>query len=176
LAADPKPVYIGFGSIVVPDPDELTRIVVEGVRRAGCRAILSKGWSGRAKENNLGSTGAETSSAAGSAAAEPEWPSFIYPIKSIPHDWLFPRIAGVVHHGGAGTTAAGIRAGVPTIIKPFFGDQFFWGLQVEEVRFLLFSFFSWFFFPFVLDPIHECLKLTCIAVFSNHGRWGADCA
>ncbi|KAF9957504.1 Sterol 3-beta-glucosyltransferase [Mortierella alpina] len=53
-------------------------------------------------------------------------------LKSVPHDWLFHRLAGVVHHGGAGTTAAGLRAGVPTVIKPYFGDQYFWAQRLEE--------------------------------------------
>lgn len=55
-------------------------------------------------------------------------------MNSVPHDWLFPQLAGVVHHGGAGTTAAGLRAGCPTIIHPFFGDQYFWADRVTEVR------------------------------------------
>jgi sterol 3beta-glucosyltransferase len=53
--------------------------------------------------------------------------------ESIPHDWLFPKMELVIHHGGAGTVAAGLRAGKPTIIKPFFGDQFFWGEKITEV-------------------------------------------
>ena len=66
---------------------------------------------------------------------EPEipLPPQIYPIKSIPHDWLFSRIEAACHHGGAGTTGASLRAGIPTIIKPFFGDQFFWGDRVEAL-------------------------------------------
>lgn len=63
-----------------------------------------------------------------------EYPDFIYPLDKVPHDWLFPQVAAVVHHGGAGTTAAGLRAGIPTVIKPFFGDQFFWASRVQEVR------------------------------------------
>ncbi|KAI9000395.1 hypothetical protein DFJ74DRAFT_697632 [Hyaloraphidium curvatum] len=69
-------------------------------------------------------------------AKEPEapivWPDTIYKVKAIPHDWLFPQLDGVVHHGGAGSTAAGLRAGCPTIIKPFFGDQYFWGKAIER--------------------------------------------
>lgn len=60
------------------------------------------------------------------------WPDTIYKVKAIPHDWLFPRLDGVVHHGGAGSTAAGLRAGCPTVIKPFFGDQSYWGMAVER--------------------------------------------
>lgn len=68
-----------------------------------------------------------------SSAVLNRYPDSIYKIDSVPHDWLFPQIQGVVHHGGAGTTAAGLRAGLPTVIKPFFGDQRFWGQRVEEL-------------------------------------------
>ena len=61
------------------------------------------------------------------------WPDSILKIESAPHDWLFPRMAAVVHHGGAGTTAAGLRAGRPTVVCPFFGDQPFWGRCVHEL-------------------------------------------
>lgn len=110
--------YIGFGSIVVPDPDEMTRTIVEAVQQAGVRAILSKGWSGRlaTKEQEV-----------------IEYPPCIYPLERVPHDWLFSKMAGVVHHGGAGTTAAGLRAGIPTLIRPFFGDQFFWADRVQDL-------------------------------------------
>jgi UDP:flavonoid glycosyltransferase YjiC (YdhE family) len=54
-------------------------------------------------------------------------------VRDVPHSWLFPRVAAVVHHGGAGTTAAGLRAGVPTIVCPFFGDQPYWGERVAAL-------------------------------------------
>lgn len=57
----------------------------------------------------------------------------VFRVDSIPHAWLFPRVAAVVHHGGAGTTAAGLRAGVPSIVIPFFGDQPFWGQRLAEL-------------------------------------------
>lgn len=114
----PPVVYIGFGSIVVSDPDEMTRTIIEGVRKAGVRAIVSKGWSGRLRKD---------------AEVELQIPDFIYMIEKCPHDWLFPKVAGVVHHGGAGTTAAGIRAGVPTVIRPYFGDQFLWADRVQDL-------------------------------------------
>ena len=113
-------VYVGFGSIVVSDPAALTRTVIESVRRAHVRCILSKGWSDRLGNRD---------------ATEPEvtLPDDIFPIKSAPHDWLFARIDAAVHHGGAGTTGASLRAGLPTIVKPFFGDQFFFGSRVEDL-------------------------------------------
>ena len=118
MAEGPPPIYIGFGSIIVPDPDELTRIIIDSVVKSGVRAIVSKGWSSRSKTGPM---------------AELVYPPSIYPLNSVPHDWLFPRCAGVVHHGGAGTTAAGLRAGVPTLIRPFFGDQYFWAERVQDL-------------------------------------------
>ncbi|THH11780.1 hypothetical protein EW145_g439 [Phellinidium pouzarii] len=121
--AGKKVVYIGFGSIVVSDPDAMTRCVIEAILQSGVHAILSKGWSDRLQVKK------------GTDVSEPETPlpPQIYPIKSIPHDWLFKRIEAACHHGGAGTTGASLRAGIPTIIKPFFGDQFFWGDRVEAL-------------------------------------------
>lgn len=117
-----KIVYIGFGSIVVSDPKAMTRCVIDAVVRGGVYAILSKGWSDRLVKTNT-------------EASEPEepLPKQIYPVASIPHDWLFRRVDAACHHGGAGTTGASLRAGIPTIIRPFFGDQFFWGDRVEAL-------------------------------------------
>lgn len=132
LNEEPKPVYIGFGSIVVDDPVSLTNTIIAGIRKAGVRAVVGKGWSGRAKENP--EKGKEKNSAPFYSPKDTTtWPDFIFPVHQVPHDWLFPRVAGVVHHGGAGTTAAGLRAGCPTAIKPFFGDQFFWAARVTEL-------------------------------------------
>ena len=119
-ANEKKVVYIGFGSIVVSDPAALTKTVVESVLRADVRCILSKGWSDR-----LGNREA--------TVAEVPLPAEIHQITSAPHDWLFKQIDAAVHHGGAGTTGASLRAGLPTIIKPFFGDQFFFGSRVEDL-------------------------------------------
>ena len=115
-----KLVYIGFGSIVVSDPAGLTKTVVDSVLKADVRCILSKGWSDR-----LGDPSA--------LKTEVPLPSEIYQIKSVPHDWLFSQIDAAAHHGGAGTTGASLRAGLPTICKPFFGDQFFFGSRVEDL-------------------------------------------
>lgn len=115
-----KIVYIGFGSIVVSDPSALTRTVIESVQKADVRCILSKGWSDR-----LGDPA--------SAKVEIPLPPEIFQIQAAPHDWLFSQIDAAAHHGGAGTTGASLRAGVPTIVKPFFGDQFFFGTRVEDL-------------------------------------------
>ncbi|KAL8917547.1 MAG: hypothetical protein Q9172_005803 [Xanthocarpia lactea] len=110
-AGDP-PVYIGFGSIVVDDPDRFTAMIFEAVEKAGVRALVSKGWGGLGDEGNT--------------------PANVYMLENTPHDWLFPRVSAVVHHGGAGTTAIGLKCGKPTMIVPFFGDQTFWGAMVAK--------------------------------------------
>ncbi|KAG7099574.1 hypothetical protein E1B28_001404 [Marasmius oreades] len=117
-----KVVYIGFGSIVVSDPRSMTRCIIDSIVQSGVYAVLSKGWSDRLHVK-------------ASDASEPEepLPKQIYSISSIPHDWLFQRIDAACHHGGAGTTGASLRAGIPTVIKPFFGDQFFWADRVEAL-------------------------------------------
>ncbi|KAL8810162.1 MAG: hypothetical protein Q9200_002792 [Gallowayella weberi] len=115
-----KLVYIGFGSIVVSDPAALTKTVVESVLKADVRCILSKGWSDR-----LGAPDA--------SKPEVPLPPEILQIASAPHDWLFKQIDAATHHGGAGTTGASLRAGLPTIVKPFFGDQFFFGSRIEDL-------------------------------------------
>ncbi|KAF7934049.1 uncharacterized protein EAE97_008409 [Botrytis byssoidea] len=113
-------VYVGFGSIVVPDSAALTRIVRDSIIKADVRCILSKGWSDRLDKK-------------GANDIEVPLPPEIFKIKSAPHDWLFSQIDAAAHHGGAGTTGASLRAGIPTIIKPFFGDQFFFGQRVEDL-------------------------------------------
>ncbi|KAF2152471.1 glycosyltransferase family 1 protein [Myriangium duriaei CBS 260.36] len=113
-------VYIGFGSVVVSDSRAMTHAIIKAVQKADVRCILSKGWSDRLNA---------------SSRNEPEipLPDCIHPISSAPHDWLFAQIDAAVHHGGAGTTGASLRAGVPTIIRPFFGDQFFFGARVHDL-------------------------------------------
>ncbi|NEO00729.1 MAG: glycosyltransferase family 1 protein, partial [Moorea sp. SIO3I7] len=112
LDAGNPPVYVGFGSMAGRDPQRLTEIVIEGLQQANVRGIIATGWGGLAVD---------------------DLPDSIFKIDSAPHDWLFPRMAAVVHHGGAGTTAAGLRAGRPTIICPFFVDQPFWGDRVHAL-------------------------------------------
>ena len=106
LAAGPKPVYIGFGSMGDPNPARSTAILREALRRTVLRAIVYRGWAGLGEnlsDENLLVTG------------------------DTPHPLLFPRCAAVVHHGGAGTTHTAARAGVPQVIVPHLLDQFYWG-------------------------------------------------
>ena len=109
LKAGSPPVYIGFGSIVVDDPNALLATVLDAVKTSGVRAIISKGWS------KLDSA---------------ETPDGVLFLGDCPHDWLFQHVSAVIHHGGAGTTAAGLRYAKPTAIVPFFGDQPFWGDRI----------------------------------------------
>ncbi|KAL6214409.1 hypothetical protein ACLB2K_013843 [Fragaria x ananassa] len=111
LEAGDKPIYIGFGSLPVQEPQKMTQIIVEALEQTGQRGIINKGWGG------LGDL------------AEPK--DSIYLLDNCPHDWLFLHCKAVVHHGGAGTTAAGLKAACPTTIVPFFGDQPFWGERVH---------------------------------------------
>ncbi len=106
LEAGDPPVYIGFGSMTGRNPELITEIALAALKQTGQRGILLTGWGGiRPKD----------------------LPDSVFKLESIPHDWLFPQMAAIVHHGGAGTTAAALRSGVPTIVVPFFADQPFWG-------------------------------------------------
>jgi len=112
LNAGAPPVYVGFGSMSNTKTAKVSRIVVDALKKAGVRGIIAKGWGGiEAKD----------------------LPDSILAIDGAPHDWLFPRMSAVVHHGGAGTTSAGLRAGKPSVVCPFFGDQPFWGRRVEAL-------------------------------------------
>lgn len=119
LAAGPPPVYIGFGSMSGRDPAATTGLVVEALARAGQRGVLLTGWGGLERE----------AMAAAAAAQGVE----VLAVDTVPHDWLFPRMAAVFHHGGAGSTAAGLRAGVPSAAVPFFGDQPYWGAMLARL-------------------------------------------
>jgi UDP:flavonoid glycosyltransferase YjiC (YdhE family) len=113
LDAGPPPVYIGFGSMVADSPEATAEVVLQALERTEQRGLLLTGWGG---------------------LQQSDLPDHIFKLEAAPHDWLFPRMAAVVHHGGAGTTAAGLRAGVPSIIVPFFLDQPFWGHRVKTLR------------------------------------------
>jgi sterol 3beta-glucosyltransferase len=106
LAEGPRPIAIGFGSMAAPDPEGTQQLILEGVRLAGARAVVLSGWSGMAD-----------------AAPHAD----VLVLDSAPHDWLYPRMAAVVHHGGAGTTSAAFHAGVPQFVVPHISDQPYWG-------------------------------------------------
>lgn len=110
LRSGRTPVYVGFGSMVGSDPERTMSTVLEAVRRAKVRAIFASGWGGM-RHATL--------------------PDFVFPVESVPHEWLFPRVAAAVHHGGAGTTAATLRAGIPSVVVPYFYDQMFWGTRLK---------------------------------------------
>ncbi len=114
LESGDPPVYIGFGSMRTRNPEETAETVIKALKKSKKRGILMKGWGGlnSSKIND----------------------DEIFFIDSVPHDWLFPKMAAVIHHGGAGTTSAGLRAGVPGIIVHFFGDQIFWGKKIHELK------------------------------------------
>jgi len=128
-----KIVYVGFGSIIVPDPIKMTQEVIDAVLKADVRCILSKGWSDRLEPAGTTKEGTAKEGTNLQGTPEPELPPEIFKIKSAPHDWLFKQIDAAAHHGGSGTTGASLRAGIPTIIRPFFGDQFFFGSRVEDL-------------------------------------------
>ncbi|KAK7745822.1 Sterol 3-beta-glucosyltransferase [Cytospora paraplurivora] len=138
-----KLVYVGFGSIIMDNPSKFTREIIDAILKADVRCILSKGWSDRldpksheAQEAGVAVDG-EGSTNSGSegkqGTVEIPLPPEIFSIKSAPHDWLFNQIDAAAHHGGSGTTGASLRAGIPTIVRPFFGDQFFFGGRVEDL-------------------------------------------
>lgn len=108
----PPPVLVGFGSMTHRDPAALAAEVVAGLRRAGRRGLIVSGWAG------LGAT----------SAAED-----IHVVDAVPFASVLPRVAAIVHHGGVGTVAAAMRAGVPQVVHPFFGDQPFWARRLHEL-------------------------------------------
>lgn len=110
LQAGPPPVFIGFGSMAPGQGEELGELVAAAVARAGVRAVVQAGWAG------LSAVGDE-----------------VLAIGDVPHDWLFPRTAAVVHHAGAGTTGAGLRAGVPAVPVPVMADQPFWAARLHRL-------------------------------------------
>lgn len=114
IDAGTPPLCIGFGSMPDHQADELTQIVLQALEQTGQRAILLSGWA------NLG-------------AARSSWADQVFSIDAVPHDWLFPQVAAVVHHCGAGTTAAVCRAGIPSIGVPFFADQPAWAQRLANL-------------------------------------------
>jgi len=115
IEAGAPPLYVGFGSMPLSDPVAGGRMISEALGASGLRAVMARGWAeliptkcGRDLQN-------------------------IFVIDEAPHEHLFPHMAAVVHHGGAGTTAAGLRAGRPTLVCPFLVDQPFWGRRIARL-------------------------------------------
>ena len=116
LSSGPPPVVVSFGSMIPPPmPPDITRAVLDAVGRVGCRAVIQQGWGG------IG------------ADAAPALPRNVRVIGFAPHHWLFPRAALVVHHGGAGTSAAVFRAGVPAVVVPHISDQPQWAAIARQL-------------------------------------------
>ncbi len=116
INAGTPPLCIGFGSMPDHHAGELTQIVLQALEQAGQRGILLSGWA------NLGVAHSRSS-----------WADQVFSIDAVPHDWLFPQVAAVVHHCGAGTTAAVCRAGIPSIGVPFFADQPAWAQRLANL-------------------------------------------
>ncbi len=112
IEAGEAPVYIGFGSMPNSKPEATTQLIIEAVQQTGKRAVILKGWAGLRADDS---------------------PDNIYILDYAPHSWLFPKMSALVHHGGAGTTASGFRAGVPMTIVPHQADQPYWGRTVFEL-------------------------------------------
>ncbi len=113
LEAGPPPVYVGFGSMNHENPEKHTRLALRALELSGQRGLLLTGWGGLERQTT---------------------PANVFFVDEVPHAWLFPRTAAVVHHGGAGTTSAGLRAGVPSLITPFLGDQIAWAGRVANLE------------------------------------------
>jgi sterol 3beta-glucosyltransferase len=112
IEAGSPPIFIGFGSMPVKNPQKTTDVILEALRQSGQRGILHMGggWIG---SQNL--------------------PDYVFKINYAPYEWLFPRMAMVIHHGGSGTTSFALRAGIPSCVVPFIFDQFFWGKRIVEL-------------------------------------------
>ncbi len=111
LRSDKPPVCVSFGSMVNRDSEKIDSIVRKALDQTGNRGIILSGWSG-IKSMTSG--------------------DLLY-LESASHDWLLPRCKMLIHHGGAGTTAAGLRAGIPNVVVPFMADQPFWGRRVHAI-------------------------------------------
>ncbi|WP_322815447.1 glycosyltransferase [Chloroflexus sp.] len=111
LADGPSPVVISFGSMATYDAPHMTRIILETLQRTRQRGIIQRGWAGLTPH---------------------QVPDPIYLADEMPHDWLLPQAVAMIHHGGAGTTASALRAGIPSVIVPFAADQPFWAWRAHK--------------------------------------------
>lgn len=112
IEAGKPPIFVGFGSMPIRDPQRTTTIILEALKKTGQRGILHMGW------GNLGNQ---------------SLPDSIFKIDYAPYDWLFPRMAMTIHHGGSGTTGFALRAGVPSAVVSFVFDQFYWGERIAQL-------------------------------------------
>mmetsp|Transcript_12951 Transcript_12951/g.26196 ORF Transcript_12951/g.26196 Transcript_12951/m.26196 type:complete len:880 (+) Transcript_12951:165-2804(+) len=113
------PVFIGFGSMVIKDTTSLQQMIMDAAKELGTRIVVQSSWSKMDVETDC---------------AGPEGELLCHNVGPVSHDWLLPQCCAVIHHGGAGTTAAGLRYGLPTLVCPFFGDQYMWGEMVHRAE------------------------------------------
>ena len=113
LESGPPPVYVGFGSMPCGSAEDTLKLILKALELSHQRSVLLSGWAGIGEDRKL--------------------PEYALGVESVPHSWLFPRMSAVVHHGGAGTTGAGLRAGVPSIVTPFVADQPNWARRIEAL-------------------------------------------
>jgi sterol 3beta-glucosyltransferase len=113
MKSGPPPVYVGFGSMPSGSAEDTLKLILKALELSRQRGVLLSGWAGIGEERTL--------------------PEYAFGVQSIPHSWLFPQMSAVVHHGGAGTTGAGLRAGVPSIVTPFVADQPSWARRIEAL-------------------------------------------
>jgi UDP:flavonoid glycosyltransferase YjiC (YdhE family) len=112
LEAGNPPIFIGFGSMPLKDPERTTNMILKALSQSGQRGILHTGWGGLGNQ---------------------ALPGHVFKIDWAPYGWLFPRMSMVIHHGGSGTTAFALRSGVPSCVVSFVFDQFYWGERIAEV-------------------------------------------
>lgn len=112
IEAGSSPVFIGFGSMPIKNPQQTTTTILEALKQSGQRGILHMGWGGIGNQS---------------------LPDYVFKIEYAPYNWLFPQMATIIHHGGSGTTAFGLRSGIPACIVPFVFDQFYWGERVAQL-------------------------------------------
>jgi sterol 3beta-glucosyltransferase len=123
LEAGEPPVYLGWGSMVAGTSEQISRFAVEAAMGAGVRAVVLGGWAALSLDSLPAGPLREYAAA-----------NVLFYTGSLPHEWLFPRCAAAVHHGGAGTVAAVLRCGIPNIVTPVFIDQFYWARRVQALR------------------------------------------
>lgn len=112
INAGPPPVCVGFGSMIHPKAAEIQRTILTGLRQTRQRVVVLTGWTDWVNQEDSDQ---------------------FYFTQHASHEWLFPRSRLIIHHGGAGTTAAALKSSVPSLVIPFAADQFFWARQVQRL-------------------------------------------